>query len=81
MSKTDTPQSGVVSPLLANIYLHELDEMMEAKVAINRGGKRAPSVEGRRIMNRLARLRKQVDQLRADTRAVREPAGAVIRPG
>lgn len=62
-----TPQGGVVSPMLANIYLHELDELMEAKVAgFNRGGKRAPSVEGRRIMNRLARLRKQVDQLRAD---------------
>lgn len=62
-----TPQGGVVSPILANIYLHELDEFMEAKVAsFTRGGKRAPSVEGRRIMNRLTRLRKQVDQLRAE---------------
>jgi RNA-directed DNA polymerase len=26
-----TPQGGVVSPLLANIYLHELDQYMEAK--------------------------------------------------
>ncbi|WP_222594266.1 reverse transcriptase domain-containing protein, partial [Kozakia baliensis] len=61
-----TPQGGVVSPMLANIYLHELDELMEAKVAsFTRGGRRAPSVEGRRIMNRLTRLRKQVDQLRA----------------
>lgn len=62
-----TPQGGIVSPILANIYLHELDEYMESKVtAYHRGGKRVPSVEGRRIMNRLTRLRKQVDQLRLD---------------
>ena len=28
---TGTPQGGVVSPLLANIYLHELDRYMESK--------------------------------------------------
>ena len=28
---TGTPQGGVVSPLLANIYLHELDKYMESK--------------------------------------------------
>ena len=27
---TGTPQGGIVSPLLANIYLHELDEYMES---------------------------------------------------
>ena len=27
---TGTPQGGVVSPLLANIYLHELDRYMES---------------------------------------------------
>src|SRR5437867_12692805 len=26
-----TPQGGIVSPLLANIYLHELDRYMESK--------------------------------------------------
>jgi RNA-directed DNA polymerase len=26
---TGTPQGGIVSPLLANIYLHELDKYME----------------------------------------------------
>src|SRR5712691_5586582 len=26
-----TPQGGVISPLLANIYLHPVDEAMEAK--------------------------------------------------
>ena len=28
---TGTPQGGIVSPLLANIYLHELDTYMESK--------------------------------------------------
>jgi RNA-directed DNA polymerase len=27
---TETPQGGIVSPLLANIYLHELDRYMES---------------------------------------------------
>lgn len=37
-----TPQGGVVSPLLANIYLHELDEWMRGKIAaFDKGKKRA----------------------------------------
>ena len=30
-TKTGTPQGGIVSPLLANIYLHEMDKYMEGK--------------------------------------------------
>src|SRR5438067_2255280 len=41
-----TPQGGVISPILANIYLHELDEFMEAKIAaFNRGVRRKPNPE------------------------------------
>ncbi|MBK8045654.1 MAG: maturase [Anaerolineales bacterium] len=38
-----TPQGGVVSPLLANIYLHELDQFIEHELMpdYNRGVKRA----------------------------------------
>ena len=62
-----TPQGGVVSPILANIYLHELDQFMQAKIeSFDKGRRRSPSVDGRRIMNRLTRLRKQVDHLRAE---------------
>lgn len=38
-----TPQGGVISPILANIYLHELDEFMEGRIeAFNKGKRRKP---------------------------------------
>jgi RNA-directed DNA polymerase len=36
-----TPQGGIVSPLLANVYLHELDRYMERYTALTEGQKRA----------------------------------------
>ncbi len=61
-----TPQGGVVSPLLANIYLHELDEWMQARMAaFNKGKKRAIPPEYRRLKDRLFKLRRRVDFLRA----------------
>jgi RNA-directed DNA polymerase len=61
-----TPQGGIVSPLLANIYLHELDEWMQARMtAFNGGKKRAALPDYRRSRDRLARLRRRVERLRA----------------
>lgn len=62
-----TPQGGVVSPLLANIYLHELDQFMQSmRAGFDKGRTRRsfpPYVAlGRRIMN----LRRKIDRLRAD---------------
>jgi len=36
-----TPQGGIVSPLLANVYLHELDKYMERYTALSRQEKTA----------------------------------------
>ncbi len=48
-----TPQGGIVSPLLANIYLHELDVFMERWIeANNKGKKRRREQE----WNRLSKL-------------------------
>jgi len=45
-----TPQGGNLSPVLSNIYLHELDKAMEAKVAkFNRGKRRKVHPEYNRV--------------------------------
>lgn len=61
-----TPQGGVVSPLLANIYLHELDEWMRGKIAaFDKGVKRAMHPDYRRVKDRICKLRRRVEKLRA----------------
>jgi RNA-directed DNA polymerase len=48
-----TPQGGTVSPILANIYLHELDEWLEQKAAnFNKGNGRRPDPEYRKRYKR-----------------------------
>jgi RNA-directed DNA polymerase len=41
-----TPQGGVISPLLANVYLHELDKYMEKYTALSHMEKRARRRQG-----------------------------------
>jgi len=38
-TKLGTPQGGIISPLLANIYLHELDTYMERHTSLGKQGK------------------------------------------
>lgn len=45
-----TPQGGVISPLLANVYLHELDTFMETcRQRLDRGRSRQANPEYRRL--------------------------------
>ena len=55
-----TPQGGVVSPILANVYLDRLDRYVEGVLlpAHNRGEKRRQNPEYRRIFRQIERLRK-----------------------
>ena len=57
----------MISPLLANVYLHELDEFMERLVQqYSRGTKRAANREYDRVASRLRTARDQRDRLGPD---------------
>jgi group II intron reverse transcriptase/maturase len=62
-----TPQGGVLSPLLANVYLDTLDQFVEADLqpAYTRGTVRESNREYQRTLNRLQRARMSGDKLRA----------------
>ncbi|MCK6580827.1 MAG: hypothetical protein L6Q98_22265 [Anaerolineae bacterium] len=73
-----TPQGGILSPLLSNIYLHELDDYIETvlKPQYTRGGKeRRHNPEYRRLEHLLKRARaagdtEQVKQLEQTRRQI-----------
>src|SRR2546426_11774521 len=63
-----TPQGGVRSPLLANIFLHQLDEdLIKALRANETQSKRASNArrnpESRRIENKITRTRRKLRQI------------------
>ena len=60
-----TPQGGVVSPILANVYLHELDEFMaDLCLRTHKGRARKVSLEYKKLESEKVRLRKWLDKLR-----------------
>ena len=62
-----TPQGGIVSPILANIYLHELDEKVkEIAQAYDKGKDRRRHPEYRQIEGKLYRMRKRIDKTRSE---------------
>ena len=65
-----TPQGGVVSPILSNIYLHRLDEFVETVLLpeYTRGEARGHNREYLRVRSALARARKRGDREQARER-------------
>lgn len=64
-----TPQGGVISPILANIYLHELDCKMEALIGnFNEGKRRRYNPEYKRFEYRISKLRKKYDAVKANAK-------------
>lgn len=61
------PQGGIVSPLLANIYLHELDTFIqEMKGRFNIGKYRAMFPEYTAISTHISKLRTEIDRIKME---------------
>ncbi|MCM3164747.1 reverse transcriptase/maturase family protein [Metabacillus litoralis] len=59
-----TPQGGIISPLLANIYLHEFDLFMEKQMKnFDKGKIRDRNKEYRRIRSEISTLSRKVKRL------------------
>src|SRR3954462_2922954 len=57
---------GVASPILSNIYLHELDEFMaEMRAGFDLGRKRRANPAYAALTRRIHKLRREIDALRA----------------
>lgn len=78
-----TPQGGIISPLLANIYLNELDQFVkELTRSYTKGERRIPNPEYRRVNDRLDRRVKKLrnqelgeekqEQIRMEIKELRE---------
>lgn len=60
-----TPQGNIASPILSNIYLHELDILMnELRQQFNQGKRRAEHTEYRNISEAMRRRMVKIDKLK-----------------
>ncbi len=74
-----TPQGGIVSPILANIYLHELDEFVAERIAaFDRGKSRAANPEYARLAAKIAKRRSRIERLRASNVANEDTVAAIL---
>lgn len=66
---SDTPQGGIISPILANIYLDRLDKFMkEYGLEFNKGNRRRTSAEYNRIQYEALLLRRKLKKEKDETK-------------
>ena len=64
-----TPQGGIISPILANIYLHELDtKVMEMKEAFDCPASRSKTPEYLHLVKRRQTLQKKINRVTGNER-------------
>lgn len=60
------PQGGIISPILSNIYLNELDVYMESfKNSFNQGKRRKKNPEYENVRSKMRKLEKKIDNTNA----------------
>ena len=64
-----SPQGGIISPLLANIYLHELDQfVMRLKINFDRKSERIYTPEYSSLQHRIQTLKKRISKASGEQR-------------
>src|SRR3546814_6138264 len=75
-----TPQGGVISPLLANIYLHELDQFMEEmRTGFDKGAERKANPAYTACSRQIAALRTRPEEHTSELQLLMRISYAVFR--
>ena len=76
-----TPQGSVVSPLLCNIYMHELDLFMQNQMhALNKGKRRRQNPQYSKLLNKLAKTTQIPERIKLRKLMKKVPYGDPMDP-